>query len=395
MRGVAGTPRLRRHRAGHRRRAGARSSGSPRKERRRSRSTVGSCAPPRSPGAPSSAPPPSTTSGLRCEDVVGDGTFETSPLAPGLVPHPDNWRARVRRPEILPHHPDGAAPRGLPRWQLTWPRSSGARDVAVLIGAPLSPRRCVATPRRRDVRRAGGRRRNHRSGRRPRRRQPRSEDRPRREGRLRLGDILEVIEDDSWRHPLPPATRVPPRLREPGRTTAPPGQRPPSCQPAPVPHSPLRPRRRRVQDRGPLVRHRAVAVRPHGRLAHRETAPRGHEAGGAGAPADAQHRPPRGRVPLLRRPGRRRPADPHGGAHGGLRVRRGHRQLHPGRPPDDRRGRDRRRRRGASRCPTTRARSSRSGPGSWSTPRGSGPTTCGPSTRARIPMRSARPRAST
>ena len=39
------------------------------------------------------------------EDVVGDGTFETSPLAPGLIPHPDNWRARVRRPEILPHHP--------------------------------------------------------------------------------------------------------------------------------------------------------------------------------------------------------------------------------------------------------------------------------------------------
>jgi DNA-binding MarR family transcriptional regulator len=38
-------------------------------------------------------------------EVVGDGTFETSPLAPGLVPHPDNWRARVRRPEILPHHP--------------------------------------------------------------------------------------------------------------------------------------------------------------------------------------------------------------------------------------------------------------------------------------------------
>jgi hypothetical protein len=39
------------------------------------------------------------------EDVVGDGTFEASPLAPGLVPHPDNWRVRVRRPEILPHHP--------------------------------------------------------------------------------------------------------------------------------------------------------------------------------------------------------------------------------------------------------------------------------------------------
>ncbi len=39
------------------------------------------------------------------EDIVGDGTFEASPLAPGLVPHPDNWRAQVRRPEILPHHP--------------------------------------------------------------------------------------------------------------------------------------------------------------------------------------------------------------------------------------------------------------------------------------------------
>jgi hypothetical protein len=39
------------------------------------------------------------------DDVVGDGTIEASPLAPGLVPHPDNWRARVRPPEFLPHHP--------------------------------------------------------------------------------------------------------------------------------------------------------------------------------------------------------------------------------------------------------------------------------------------------
>ncbi len=37
--------------------------------------------------------------------VVGDGTFAASPLAPGLVPHPDNWRAGVRPPETLPHHP--------------------------------------------------------------------------------------------------------------------------------------------------------------------------------------------------------------------------------------------------------------------------------------------------
>jgi DNA-binding MarR family transcriptional regulator len=39
------------------------------------------------------------------EDVVGDGTFATSPLAPGLVPHPDNWRAGISRPEVLAHHP--------------------------------------------------------------------------------------------------------------------------------------------------------------------------------------------------------------------------------------------------------------------------------------------------
>ena len=39
------------------------------------------------------------------EDVVGDGTYASSPLAPGLAPPPDTWRARVRRPEVLPHHP--------------------------------------------------------------------------------------------------------------------------------------------------------------------------------------------------------------------------------------------------------------------------------------------------
>jgi DNA-binding MarR family transcriptional regulator len=39
------------------------------------------------------------------EAVVGDGTLAASPLAPGLVTYPDNWRARVRPPEMLPHHP--------------------------------------------------------------------------------------------------------------------------------------------------------------------------------------------------------------------------------------------------------------------------------------------------
>jgi DNA-binding MarR family transcriptional regulator len=43
--------------------------------------------------------------GAALVDVVGDGTYAASPLAAGLVPYPDGWRARARRPETLPHHP--------------------------------------------------------------------------------------------------------------------------------------------------------------------------------------------------------------------------------------------------------------------------------------------------
>jgi hypothetical protein len=39
------------------------------------------------------------------EPVVGDGMAETSPLFAGLKPYPESWRARVRRPKILPHFP--------------------------------------------------------------------------------------------------------------------------------------------------------------------------------------------------------------------------------------------------------------------------------------------------
>ncbi len=38
-------------------------------------------------------------------ELVGGGTLATSPLASGLEPQPDNWRARGRRPDTLPHHP--------------------------------------------------------------------------------------------------------------------------------------------------------------------------------------------------------------------------------------------------------------------------------------------------
>jgi DNA-binding MarR family transcriptional regulator len=38
--------------------------------------------------------------------LVGDMTLDGSPLAPGLEPYADNWRAGVRqRPDTLPHHP--------------------------------------------------------------------------------------------------------------------------------------------------------------------------------------------------------------------------------------------------------------------------------------------------
>jgi DNA-binding MarR family transcriptional regulator len=39
------------------------------------------------------------------EALVGDATALRSPLFEGLQPHPDGWRASVRRPEMLPHYP--------------------------------------------------------------------------------------------------------------------------------------------------------------------------------------------------------------------------------------------------------------------------------------------------
>jgi hypothetical protein len=39
------------------------------------------------------------------EPLVDDGTLPASPLAAALETHPDNWRAAVRPPETLPHHP--------------------------------------------------------------------------------------------------------------------------------------------------------------------------------------------------------------------------------------------------------------------------------------------------
>jgi hypothetical protein len=39
------------------------------------------------------------------EVPVGDGVLASSPLAEGLEPYPDNWRAAVGQPDTLPHYP--------------------------------------------------------------------------------------------------------------------------------------------------------------------------------------------------------------------------------------------------------------------------------------------------
>jgi hypothetical protein len=39
------------------------------------------------------------------EPIVRDGTADASPLFQGLEPYPDGWRAKARRPKLLPHFP--------------------------------------------------------------------------------------------------------------------------------------------------------------------------------------------------------------------------------------------------------------------------------------------------
>ena len=51
---------------------------------------------------------PAAVDGLRpaLQPLVGDGNLASSPLARGLAPYPDNWRAaRPAPPETLPHYP--------------------------------------------------------------------------------------------------------------------------------------------------------------------------------------------------------------------------------------------------------------------------------------------------
>ena len=104
VRRMAGTPRLRRDRAGHH---GAPGQGRPADAERREGTAEVPPGPARHGGVLADqvrrgrhGRPPGCARGHR-----GRRDVRASPLAPGLVPYPDNWRARVRRPEILPHHP--------------------------------------------------------------------------------------------------------------------------------------------------------------------------------------------------------------------------------------------------------------------------------------------------
>ena len=272
-----------------------------------------------------------------------------------------------------------------------WPCPTAPRRRAG--GRPVRPPRGPRPAGHRVVRRPGHRRRHHRGRRGARRGQPGAEDRPGREGRLRLGHVVQVLQAHPRRSPLPPAARVPAGLREPGRAATTAGQRPPPGVAPPLPHPPVRQDGRGQQERGPGLPHRPVALRPDRRGAHRPPPREGHPGPGPGPHAHPAGRPAGRRLPLLGRPVRRRPADPDRAAHRRARPRRGGRQPHPGRPawspaPDGRVG-------GATVDPRRRASRSTSGPRWWSTPPGCGPTRSAPSTRGTTPTPSGRPRAST
>ena len=188
-------------------------------------------------------------------------------------------------------------------------------------------------------------------------------------------------------HPLPPAARLPPRLREPRRAPAAARERPAPGLAAAVPDPPVRRRdgvvNRRWRARTPsaLWLYDLTGGVRIGRR-HRRIEP----GRGPGAPPHAAHRPAGGRLPLLRRPGRRRPADAGRGAHRRARPRRRGGQLRR------RWSSSHRRRWPVSAEPSGAPRSAAEplrGPGhdAWSTPPASGPTRCAPSTSGAAPIR--------
>jgi DNA-binding MarR family transcriptional regulator len=69
------------------------------------------------------------------ERMDGDATAQHSPLFRGLEPYPVGWRAAVPKPEVLPHYPNGSAPRWVSGRQLSQRAhfySSPVKNCAIL-----------------------------------------------------------------------------------------------------------------------------------------------------------------------------------------------------------------------------------------------------------------------
>ena len=191
------------------------------------------------------------------------------------------------------------------------------------------------SPRPGHVRRPGDWRWDDRDRRRTRCGQPGAPGGTRREGRLRVGHVVQIVEDGPRRSPLPPTARVPAGLRESRRASTTPRQCPAPHHAPPLPDPAVRPRRRGVEDRRALLLLGVVALRPDRGLPDRQAPPAHRATRGARAPPVPAHGPPRRRLPLLRRAWRRRAGGAHPGAHCRAVVRRGRRQLRAGRrvPP--------------------------------------------------------------
>ena len=109
--------------------------------------------------------------------------------------------------------------------------------------------------------------------------------------------------------------------------------------PLPVPHPAVRAGRRGVQDRGPLLRHRPLALRPDRRGRASGSGTGGSSRRRRWPTSRRSHRPAGRRLPLLRRPGRRRPPHALLAPDRGARLRGGGGQLRARRRPGAGRGR--------------------------------------------------------
>ena len=233
------------------------------------------------------------------------------------------------------------------------PGAPGAVHYAAARGSDrgrFRPRPSASPPRRRSVRRARDRRRSHGRRRRPRRRVTRPADRAGRAHRLRRRHVVDVVEDDPRRDPLPAAVRDPARVPVAAGAPTAVAERAASRAGPALRDGDLQQGRHDP----PLLRldplAGALVLRRHRRGKDRSSASSPHPRGDDRPHADAGPRAHPQQLPLLRRPGRRRPHDDGDRPNRRARSRRRGRQPRAGdraaqgRRRARRRGDDRRRR---------------------------------------------------